>query len=115
MLGWVYYYNAIIFERIILVPNDCTDSTGDLLVALEKNGEVIHIAHTVPEGPTPQGTSVKVISRKYWPETACQRIVSCPLERPSRLLGAAERNDQTFLGRQSEVTRAEHKLTSGVD
>ena len=54
LLEWVAYHQGLGFDAIIIVSNDCTDGSDTLLDALEADGHITHIRHSVPPGTPPQ-------------------------------------------------------------
>ena len=54
ILEWVAYHKVVGFTDIVVVSNDCSDGSDDLLDVLHAAGELIHIRQTVPEGVSPQ-------------------------------------------------------------
>lgn len=56
IVEWVSWYRMLGFSDIVVVTNDCTDRSTDLLDALDAAGWVHHLRHDVPPGKriTPQ-------------------------------------------------------------
>lgn len=50
LLEWVCWYRMLGFTDIVVVTNDCTDRSPQLLDALAQAGWVHHIRHDVPSG-----------------------------------------------------------------
>lgn len=53
IVEWVTWYRALGFDDILVVTNDCTDHSPELLDALEAAGWVTHLRHDVPPGTPP--------------------------------------------------------------
>ena len=50
IVEWVAWYRRLGFSDIVVVTNNCTDRSPDLLDALQAAGWVHHIRHDVPDG-----------------------------------------------------------------
>lgn len=50
IIEWVSWYRMLGFTDVVVVSNDCTDHSVDLLDALERAGWVHHIRCDVPDG-----------------------------------------------------------------
>jgi len=50
IVEWVAWYRRLGFSDIVVVTNNCTDRSADLLDALQAAGWVHHIRHDVPPG-----------------------------------------------------------------
>ncbi|KUJ78420.1 hypothetical protein AVO44_14855 [Ruegeria profundi] len=57
---WVSYHRAIGFDRIVVVTNDCSDGTDEILDQLSICDGVEHIAQEVPQGVSPQENAVAI-------------------------------------------------------
>lgn len=54
ILEWVAYHKVVGFTDIVVVSNDCTDGSDDLLDVLQAAGALTHIRQVVPDGVSPQ-------------------------------------------------------------
>ena len=50
LVEWVAWYRRLGFTDIVVVTNDCTDRSPDLLEALQAAGWLTHLRHDVPDG-----------------------------------------------------------------
>lgn len=60
LLEWVAYHRAIGFDRIVVVSNDSTDGTVELLDALHSHGIVEHIPQVVKAKTSPQNSAALI-------------------------------------------------------
>lgn len=64
LLEWVAYHKVIGCDRIVVVSNDCTDGTSELLDALHAAGEVYHVAQTVGPDQRAQGEAARIANEQ---------------------------------------------------
>jgi hypothetical protein len=64
LLEWVAYHRAIGFTDFVIVSNDCTDGSDELLDALAAAGIIRHIRQTVPQGVGPQFNARDIAMRE---------------------------------------------------
>lgn len=64
VLEWVAHHRILGFERIIIVTNDNTDGTEQVVSALQQAGIVETIVHSVPAEHTPRGQASKLVVAK---------------------------------------------------
>ncbi len=57
---WVSYHKAIGFDRIVVVTNDCSDGTDDILDRLAQSDGIEHISQEVPQNVSPQANAVAI-------------------------------------------------------
>lgn len=62
VLEWLAYHHGM-FERVIVVTNDCTDGSDALLDVAQEMGLCTHIRQTVPEGGSPQDLGMDHVLR----------------------------------------------------
>jgi len=65
IVEWVSWYRMLGFSDILVLTNDCTDHSVDLLKALARAGWLTHVDVTVPPGSMP--TPVKLAFAKTHP------------------------------------------------
>ncbi|SPF77816.1 glycosyltransferase family 2 protein [Pseudoprimorskyibacter insulae] len=63
VLEWLAYHLGLGFDRVIVVTNDCTDGSDDLLDALQAEGLITHIRQTVPAGTPAQDAGMDHVLR----------------------------------------------------
>jgi hypothetical protein len=54
LLEWVAWYRMLGFENILVMHNDCTDHSPQLLARLERAGVLVQKRHVPPPGKPPQ-------------------------------------------------------------
>ena len=54
LIEWIAYNQVIGFRPIVILTNDCTDGSDELLARLDTLGEVIHVNHAPAKGEKPQ-------------------------------------------------------------
>ena len=59
VLEWVAYHSSIGFDRIVVVANDCTDGTHEMLTRLADMGEISYHLNKVPLGGKPHSLALK--------------------------------------------------------
>jgi len=59
ILEWVAYHRSIGFDRIVVMANDCTDGTREILMHLNKKGFVSYYENIVPLGAKPHSLALK--------------------------------------------------------
>lgn len=64
LLEWVAYHKVIGCDRIVVVSNDCTDGTSELLDALHAAGEIYHVAQTVGPTQSAQGEAARIANEQ---------------------------------------------------
>ena len=62
LLEWIGYHKAIGFNDFIVVSNDCTDGTSEILDALDAAGEIRHVPQVIPPDSAPQRNAAKIIT-----------------------------------------------------
>jgi hypothetical protein len=65
LLEWISYHKAIGFEKIIIVTNDVTDQTDELLEKLASEEQVIHLKQSVPNDESPQQSAVALVNNLH--------------------------------------------------
>lgn len=68
LVEWVSWYRLLGFTDIVIVTNDCTDHSPQLLDLLQENGWITHLRHEVEDGQ--QITSKKLQAAKGLPQVA---------------------------------------------
>lgn len=53
IVEWVVWQKLLGFTDILVVTNDCTDHSADILGPLQKAGWLVHVDHAVPAGSSP--------------------------------------------------------------
>ena len=64
MLEWIAYHKVIGVDKIVIVSNDCTDGTTELLDALHDAGEIIHVSQTVGPDQRAQGQAARIANQQ---------------------------------------------------
>ncbi|WP_235829875.1 glycosyltransferase family 2 protein [Frigidibacter oleivorans] len=59
IVEWVTWYRLIGFTDILVLTNDCSDHSPDLLDALQAAGWVTHVRATIPDGAYPQQAKLR--------------------------------------------------------
>lgn len=62
LVEWIAYHKVIGFDDFIIISNDCTDGTAELLDALDAAGEITHITQIIPEGGSPQRNAAHLVN-----------------------------------------------------
>ncbi|TQS70061.1 hypothetical protein ERN12_15555 [Rhodobacteraceae bacterium] len=60
ILEWVAYHRAVGFDRIVVLANDCTDGTHEILQRLHEIGAITYIENVVPLGAKPHSRALKL-------------------------------------------------------
>lgn len=60
LVEWVSWYRSLGFTDILVLSNDCSDHSPQLLDALQAAGWLTHVPVTVPEGQMPTATKLEV-------------------------------------------------------
>ena len=60
-MEWIAYHRVIGFDRLVLVSNNCTDGSDDLLDALAAQGAIEHHSQEVPDGVAPQYHAAEMV------------------------------------------------------
>ncbi len=63
VLEWVAYHKVIGIDQIVICANPSTDGTDDLLAALAKAGEVVHLPTAPSPGTAPQAAAVQAFEK----------------------------------------------------
>lgn len=63
ILQWVAWYKMLGFDAILVLHNDCTDHSPQLLRLLERAGVLTQKKHEVPEGAFPQLAAHRLATR----------------------------------------------------
>lgn len=63
ILEWIAYYKVIGFNRFIIYSNDSTDGTTEILDALDRAGEIVHVENSVVNENEPQDPQVRAYRR----------------------------------------------------
>ncbi len=58
VLEWLAYHQCLGFDHIVVISNDCTDGSDQLLDRLAATGQLTHIRQTVPAGTPPQDSGM---------------------------------------------------------
>lgn len=61
LLEWIAYHRAIGFADILIVSNDCTDGSDDLLDAVADTGAITHIRATPASDESAQGHAAALV------------------------------------------------------
>lgn len=59
ILEWVAYHMSIGFDRIVVLANDCTDGTHEMLSRLQEKGHISYYENPVPLGKKPHSLALK--------------------------------------------------------
>lgn len=54
VLEWIAYHQALGFDEVVIVTNDCTDGSDSLLDLLASHGVLTHIRQSLTPGDSPQ-------------------------------------------------------------
>lgn len=68
LVEWVAWYRMLGFDHVVVVTNDCTDHSPQLLDRLQEAGWLTHLRHEVADGQ--QITARKLQAAKALPEVA---------------------------------------------
>ena len=68
LVEWLCWQRLLGFTDVVVVTNDCTDHSRELLDALARGGWVTHLRHDVPDGR--QITARKLAAAKALPQVA---------------------------------------------
>lgn len=60
-LEWIAYHHNLGFSPIIVVSNDCTDGSHDLLQRLHEMGVIVHIPQVLAAGANPQDAGMVLV------------------------------------------------------
>lgn len=60
ILEWVAYHRALGFDRVVVVANDCTDGTHEMLRRLHKLDAIAYYENDVPVGAKPHSHALKI-------------------------------------------------------
>lgn len=60
LLEWIAYHRAIGFDDVIVITNDCTDGSDQMLDRLAQLGIVTHIRNAVSQGDAPQISGMRL-------------------------------------------------------
>ncbi|MCE6968663.1 glycosyltransferase family 2 protein [Cereibacter sphaeroides] len=60
VLEWVAYHRSIGFDRIVVLANDCTDGTDEILTRLHEMGAIAYYRNIVPLGAKPHSHALKL-------------------------------------------------------
>lgn len=60
IIEWVAYHRAIGFDRIVVLANDCSDGTHEMLRRLHDTGEISYYENEVPLGAKPHSRALKI-------------------------------------------------------
>lgn len=67
ILEWVAYHKSIGFDHIVVVANDCTDGTHEILTRLKQLGIISYYENEVPPGKKPHSRALKIAN-------ACEEV-----------------------------------------
>ncbi|MGZ3218121.1 polysaccharide pyruvyl transferase family protein [Paracoccus sp. T5] len=60
IIEWVAYHRAIGFDRLVVLANDCTDGTHEMLLRLHEMGAIAYYENKVPVGQKPHSRALKI-------------------------------------------------------
>lgn len=63
VLEWVAYHRAIGFDRVVVLANDCTDGTHEMLMRLHEIGAISYYENVVPVGAKPHSSALKIANK----------------------------------------------------
>lgn len=63
ILEWVAYHRALGFDRVVVVANDCTDGTHEMLLRLDEMEAISYYENVVPVGKMPHPMALKIANR----------------------------------------------------
>lgn len=63
ILEWVAYHRALGFDRVVVLANDCTDGTHEMLLRLHEIGAVSYYENEVPVGAKPHSRALKIANQ----------------------------------------------------
>ena len=69
-IEWVAYHRALGFDRIVVLANDCTDGTHEMLLRLHELDAVAYYENKVPVGGWPHPRALKIATRAPEVKTA---------------------------------------------
>ena len=61
ILEWLAYHQALGFDHVVVVSNDCTDGSDVLLDTLATAGHLTHIRQSVPANTPPQDSGMALV------------------------------------------------------
>ncbi|QPM92346.1 glycosyltransferase family 2 protein [Pseudooceanicola algae] len=63
IIEWVAYHRALGFDRIVILANDCTDGTHEILSRMNDMGVITYIENKVPLGAKPHSRALKIANQ----------------------------------------------------
>lgn len=60
IIEWVAYHRALGFDHIVVLANDCTDGTYEILTRLHEMGTISYYENVVPRGAKPHSRALKI-------------------------------------------------------
>ncbi|WP_207100517.1 glycosyltransferase family 2 protein [Paracoccus shandongensis] len=60
VIEWVAYHRALGFDRIVVLANDCTDGTHEMLTRLHEMEAISYYENVVPVGAKPHSRALKI-------------------------------------------------------
>ncbi|WP_062762378.1 polysaccharide pyruvyl transferase family protein [Falsirhodobacter sp. alg1] len=60
VIEWVAYHRALGFDKVVLLANDCTDGTHEMLLRLHEMGAISYYENEVPVGAKPHSRALKI-------------------------------------------------------
>ncbi|CAM3049673.1 polysaccharide pyruvyl transferase family protein [Paracoccus nototheniae] len=60
IIEWVAYHRALGFDRVVVLANDCTDGTHEMLLRLHEIGAISYYENEVPVGAKPHSRALKI-------------------------------------------------------
>lgn len=60
IIEWVAYHRALGFDRLVVLANDCTDGTHEMLTRLHEMGAISYYENVVPFGAKPHSRALKI-------------------------------------------------------
>ncbi|SIS98567.1 polysaccharide pyruvyl transferase family protein [Paracoccus saliphilus] len=60
IIEWVAYHRALGFDRVVVLANDCTDGTHEMLLRLHEMGVIAYYENEVPTGAKPHSRALKI-------------------------------------------------------
>ncbi|MTE01078.1 hypothetical protein GIY56_12305 [Paracoccus sp. YIM 132242] len=70
VIEWVAYHRALGFDRVVVLANDCTDGTHEMLTRLHEMGAISYYENVVPVGAKPHSRALKIANQAPEVKTA---------------------------------------------
>ncbi len=79
IVEWVTWYRMLGFSRVLVVTNDCTDRSPELLSALQAKGWVEHLDCDIPPGQKITATKLK-LANAHPSVTGADMVLVCDID-----------------------------------